>query len=118
MPQEIEVWYLIPALRREVSKILVSKHNVSQKETAVLLGITESAISQYLSNKRGSDIKFSKQETEEIEKTANEIIKNPEKTTELIYKLSNLFKGHECVCKLHRKHDPSIHKNCKMCMGA
>ena len=115
MPQEIEVWYLIPALRREIAKTLIIKHRMSQKKAATLLGMTEPAISQYLSNKRGNDMKFSKQEIEEIEKTTLEIIKNPAKSTELLYKLSATFRGHECVCKMHRKHNPSIGKGCKMC---
>lgn len=115
MPQEIEVWYLIPALRREIAKALISKYNITQKQTAKILGITEAAISQYLSSKRGSEIKFSKSESEEIGKTAKEIIKNPGKTTELLYKLSVKFRGSDFICRLHRKHDPSFSVNCKLC---
>ena len=47
MPQEIEVWYIIPAVRRELAKSMV-KIGLKQKQIAVTLGITEAAVSQYL----------------------------------------------------------------------
>jgi hypothetical protein len=46
MPQEIEVWYIIPAIRKELAKRLVQHHEVAQKDVAELLGVTEAAISQ------------------------------------------------------------------------
>ena len=61
LPQEIEVWYIIPAIRRELTKILIKQYNLKQKKVAMLLGISEAAISQYLSNKRGQEIKFPKE---------------------------------------------------------
>ncbi|MBI3623489.1 helix-turn-helix domain-containing protein [Candidatus Pacearchaeota archaeon] len=115
MPQEIEVWYLVPALRREIAKNLITKHNLSQRQAAKILGITESAISQYLSSKRATEINFSKQELGEIEKTTQEIIKNPKNTTEFLYRLSVKFRGSDFICKLHRKHDPSFSKDCRLC---
>ena len=39
MPQEIEVWYLIPAIRREVANVLIAEHKLKQKMIAVILMI-------------------------------------------------------------------------------
>ena len=59
LPQEIEVWYVLPALRREYAKVLIKEHKLSQKGVAEILQVTESAISQYLTGKRASKVKFS-----------------------------------------------------------
>ena len=34
MRQEIEVWDVLPAIRRELAKVMVTKHKLSQRETA------------------------------------------------------------------------------------
>ncbi len=115
MPQEIEVWYLIPALRRELAKIFIKYHNLSQKEAAEILGITEAAISQYLKSKRGKEIKFSKKELEQIKKSAKRIIKDNDNTMKELYDLCVLFRESKVICNLHRKKDRSISKHCQAC---
>ncbi|MBI2003991.1 transcriptional regulator [Candidatus Pacearchaeota archaeon] len=114
LPQELEIWYLIPALRRELTKIFISDFKFSQKQISKILGITESAVSQYLSSKRGNELKFSKKEIREIKKTAKKIIKS-KKANEEFYKLCIKLRGTESLCKLHRKHDKNISKNCDLC---
>jgi uncharacterized protein len=116
MPQEIEVWYLLPALRSELAKILVSEHNLSQKETAIILGITESAISQYLKSKRGKEITFNKIELQKIRETAKLIISDRPHLTKYLYDLSVYFRGSDTICKLHKRHDESLSEECKICM--
>ena len=59
MPQEIEVRYILPAIRRELARIFIQEHNLSQKEAANVLGLTEAAISQYLHYKRAKEVVFS-----------------------------------------------------------
>ncbi len=116
MPQEIEVWYLLPALRREIAKSLIKKNGLSQKETAKILGITEPAISQYLSSKRGKKMIFSKKELVEIEKVANKISNDPKRVNDYLYKLSVAFRGSDAVCRIHRKHDNSLPEKCTLCV--
>ncbi|MBI2045075.1 helix-turn-helix domain-containing protein [Candidatus Pacearchaeota archaeon] len=115
MPQEIEVWYLLPALRREIAKTLINKNRLSQKEAAKVLGITEPAISQYLNSKRGKEMIFSKKELIEIEKMADKISRDPKKAMDYLYKLSVLFRGTDVVCRIHKKHDLSISPKCRLC---
>lgn len=57
-PQEIEVFYILPALRRELT-IAMKELGFSQKKIAKLLGVTEPAVSQYLSKKRAMNVEFS-----------------------------------------------------------
>lgn len=115
MPQEIEIWYLIPALRREFAKIFVKDYNLTQKKTAKILGVTESAISQYLNSKRGNEIKFSKNEFNKIKKSADEIILNQEKLMKNLYDLCISFRESKVICEIHKTYDNSIPKNCDIC---
>ena len=116
MPQEIEVWYLLPALRREVAKSLIKKHKLNQKKVAEILGITEAAISQYLNSKRATEIKFTTKESKEIDKASQEIIKHQEQAMNYMYKLSRLFRGSDVLCRLHKRHDSHIKKDCRLCL--
>ena len=38
MPQEIEVRYILPAIRRELARIFIQDHKLNQKEAAKILG--------------------------------------------------------------------------------
>ncbi len=114
LPQELEIWYLIPALRRELANIFISEFKLNQKKVSKILGITESAVSQYLSSKRGNELKFSKKELNKIKKTAQKMMKS-KKANEEFYKLCIKLRGAESLCKLHRKHDKSISKKCDLC---
>ena len=50
---EENVWYLLPLIRKEFAKSLIKDHGLTQRKAAEKLGITESAVSQYVSKKRG-----------------------------------------------------------------
>jgi predicted transcriptional regulator len=70
MPQEIIVWYLLPALRKGLV-VELKKHGMQQNEIADKMRITGAAVSQYLHNKRGSqDLKLGKIMKAEIKKSA------------------------------------------------
>ena len=115
MPQEIEVWYLIPALRRELALSFINDYGLSQKKAAEMLGITDSAISQYLSLKRGNEIKFSKKEIEEIKKAAKEIIDDNKDIMKKIYDLSVSLRKSKTICGIHMSQDKNVEKNCDIC---
>lgn len=55
IPCEIVVWQVLPLIRRELAKELVRSHNMSQAEVARKFGITDAAVSQYLTRKRGGE---------------------------------------------------------------
>ena len=115
MPQEIEVWYLIPAIRRELTKYFIGNHNLSQKQISEILNITESAVSQYLKAKRGSEMKFDEGEIQLIEDAARRIFENRLEANKEIYKLCVAFRGGETVCEFHKQQDSSIEKDCDLC---
>jgi hypothetical protein len=52
-PCEVVVWYILPPIRRELTKCMMEDYGLSQKEAAEKLGLSSAAVSQYLSDKRG-----------------------------------------------------------------
>ncbi|NIA09936.1 MAG: transcriptional regulator [Nitrospiraceae bacterium] len=73
VPCEVITWYVLPAIRRELSAVMISKYNMYQKDAAKLLGVTDAAVSQYLSRKRGN-IDFDGMGKKEFESSAKNII--------------------------------------------
>ncbi len=73
VPCEIITWYVLPVIRRELATLLVKEHGITQKKTAELLGLTDAAISQYVSKKRGK-IELGGMGKEEFEISAQRIL--------------------------------------------
>lgn len=115
MPQELEVWYLIPALRRELAKIFIKEYGLKQKKAAECLGITEAAISQYLKSKRGNEIKFSKEAMNEIKRAAKDVVEKKGDIMKEIYNLCVALRKSKAMCDFHRLQDKRIPKNCEIC---
>ncbi len=109
-PQEIEVWYILPALRREIAMKLKSK-NYSQKDIAKLMDITPAAVSQYVHNKRAKKLDINIDQ-EIINKAVKEIQKNPKKYYEILQE--TLKKMHKLVCKIHKEIE-EVHSCCGLC---
>lgn len=55
IPCEVMVWQVLPLVRRELARELVQGHGMSQAEVAKRFDVTDAAISQYLTKKRGGD---------------------------------------------------------------
>jgi len=103
-PQEIEVWYVLPAIRRAVCKSLVAK-GMSQRAVARLLGITEPAVSQYIRSKRASKLKFDAKFNALVEKLCGEIAEGKLSTYAAIQQLASAYRRSGCMCVLHKKLD-------------
>lgn len=92
------VWSILPAIRRELAKNLIKDFKLSQRKVAYILGITEAAVSRYISGKRAlfeiSDEKILK----EINKSTDRIIKGNDKTIIVeICRICNLLKSTKLV---------------------
>jgi len=112
MPQEIEVRYILPALRKEFA-LALSEEGLKQTEIAEQLNITPAAISQYLKQKRGTT-SFPKNIEKEINKSTKLILKNKSTTHKEIYKISDKIKHTSTICEIHRMHD-EVPNKCKIC---
>ncbi len=74
-PCEIIVWNVVPVIRKEFAKKLIENHSLNQRAVADKLGITEAAISRYVSGKRGA-LEISDDDIlKEIEESARRIAK-------------------------------------------
>ena len=117
MPQEIEVRYILPAIRRELARIFIQEHSLSQKGAAGILGLTEAAVSQYQHSKRAKEVVFSAAVVSEISDSAKRILsdkKNKQKLIAEIYRISNLTTVRQVVCDIHRQQSKEL-ENCNVC---
>ena len=112
LPQEIEVWYIIPSIRKEFSKVFVKTHKLSYEKTGNILGISKAAVSQYLSNKRANKFKLPENIKKEVEKSAKLIIKDNSKAVVEIERILKIIRTKKCSCELCKKYNPEIVKLC------
>ena len=117
MPQEIEVRYILPAIRRELANIFIEEYGFSQKDAAAILGLTDSAVSQYRHSKRAKEVIFSAGVTEEVKKSAEKIIAdrgNKQRLIAEMYRISNLTTVRQILCDLHRAQSKDLGQ-CNIC---
>lgn len=117
LPSEIQVWYVLPVIRKELARVLVKEKNVTQKEAAAILGITEAAVSQYLNDKRGNDVDLTVAIKREIELSAEKLLEGDSTILEQTMHLLQHKLVNELVCDYHKQHDPMIKKDCSICFG-
>jgi predicted transcriptional regulator len=97
-PCEEVVWDVLPNIRAEIAEDLV-KRGVSQREISRMLGLTQPAVSQYVSKKRGYSIEFSEGVKESIAKLAEDLIQNQvEDPLSRICEICKEMRGEESAC--------------------
>ncbi|MBI2558059.1 transcriptional regulator [Candidatus Woesearchaeota archaeon] len=117
MPQEIEVRYILPAIRRELARIFIQEHKLSQKEAARMLGLTEAAVSQYRHSKRAKEVVFSGKVVNEIKASADKILAQKDNRQRVIaemYRISGLTSVRQILCDLHRSQSKEL-EHCNVC---
>ncbi|KXS44906.1 MAG: hypothetical protein AWU59_282 [Methanolobus sp. T82-4] len=65
---------VLPAIRAEIARVIISEHGRSQQEAAEVLGLSRAAVSQYLSEKRGAEVNFSEDTYKEIRNFTFELL--------------------------------------------
>ncbi len=97
-PCEIIVWNIVPIIRKEFAKNLIENNNLNQREVADKLGITESAVSRYISGKRGILEITDDEILEEIKLSTKKIAaKNRQIVIEEICRICRLLRSKEFV---------------------
>ncbi len=143
MPQEVEVWYVLPAIRRELARVMKTKvvqrigedgkkreHKITQKEIAQMLGVTEPAITQYLlKNKgvrsRGDQVEIPKKFMLEFDTSADAMIEAFEKhlgnddlyevMTREINRIIKIMRDDGAMCDIHRQFSAHVKDKCSAC---
>ena len=101
-PCEAIVWNVLPGIRASLASELL-KHGLSQCDVSMLLGITPSAVSQYLSKKRGYNIEFSDEVKAAISILAEDIVqKRVYDTTDGICMICMMLREEEAACRSSR----------------
>ncbi len=101
-PQEIEVWYVLPAIRKKIALKLMEK-NISQKKVAEMMSVTPSAVCQYKSQKRAKEEIFDAEMEKELETSVINIVEEKTSLASEIIRLNNLMKKKGVVCKIYHK---------------
>ncbi|MFH1431613.1 MAG: helix-turn-helix domain-containing protein [archaeon] len=117
VPCELIVWHILPSIRKEFARTLVEDLHLTQREAAKRLGVTESAVSQYLKSKRGDEIKFSKDINEKIGGSIKDISIADDNATMIkkICSVCRMIKNQGELCDMHKSHDEHL-KGCNACM--
>ena len=105
-PQELEVWYVLPAIRKRLAIGLIAKGQ-PQKAVAKLMGVTEAAISQYKKEKRANSDFLGTEFDEEIYEAIDKINNDGQHFFSEVMKLNNIIKHSETFCNLHKKVVPT-----------
>jgi len=114
LPQEIEVWYIIPAIRKEFAKILTKKYKLTLEKTGEILGVSKAAISQYLNKKRAGLVKIPAEIRKEMENSAELMVKDNKIAVREIIRTLSLIKKIKCTCGVCKKYNKGILKQCGM----
>ena len=118
-PCEIVVWYVIPSIRSKLAKELLSL-GMKQKDISKLLDITQPAVSQYISDKRGHELNFDPVVDQYIKDMAKDMKNGDLEPIDLIPRFCHIcktIKTQEVLCQLHRE-KVNIPTYCNVCMGS
>jgi predicted transcriptional regulator len=104
-----------------IAKDLIEKHRLNQQDVAKKLGLTQSAVSQYLRNLRGSKIKVIEKDEDiakEIENFSSRIASGELKSLTALDAFCNicrLIRRRKMMCSIHLKVFPEL-ENCTICL--
>lgn len=112
LSQEMETFYLIPAIRKSLVEYMINK-KIEKKNIAQSLNLTKSAISQYVSKKRVKNFILDK---EIIEECCENILKGKNYISE-IQKLIHDLKKSKKICQIYKDNN-LIPDDCKVCENA
>ncbi len=112
LPQEIEVWYIIPTVRKEFAKLLTKTHGLSYEKAGAALGISKAAVSQYLSNKRANKVCLDGKTKREIKKSAVKIFENAKVAMVEIQRVLKFMKDNHCSCNVCKQYNKDVLKYC------
>ena len=123
-PCEIVVKEILPALRAILVRALVQKHHLSQVKVARKLGISQPAISQYMSLLRGAgrvERMVGRAALEAVRKLADDIARGEVGRGQIIQRYCAICRTmgeQKILCTLHIKIVPYLKREgCRICLG-
>ena len=118
-PCEIVVWYVIPAIRSELAKELLNL-GMRQKDVSELMDITQPAVSQYITDKRGSGIKLDDGVRAMIHEFAHQLSEGEATKADLISRTCKICNNVKIADVLEQLNiDKSeLGEDCQNCLGS
>lgn len=118
-PCEIVVWYVIPAIRSELAKELLNL-GMKQKDVSELMDITQPAVSQYITDKRGSGIKLDDNVREMIHEFARQLSEGEATKADLISRTCTICKHVKTTDVLQQLNinKEDLGEDCQSCLGS
>ncbi len=107
LPQELEVFYVIPAIRRELAVNLL-RMGLKQRQIAGIFGVTEACVSNYFKSKRASKVVFNDKQKKLLSDYAVKLKSNNDCFINVIHNLCNVFRQDRSLCQLHKELDDSV----------
>ena len=86
LPCEVGVKTVLPAVKAIMAREIVEKRGLNEQQAAKLLGLSQSAVSRYISKERGNllAIDGSAEVLELINQMVNSLIKEPDNKAEIL----------------------------------
>ncbi len=109
--QEVEVWYVLPAIRKGLVKEML-KRGVKKSDISRILNITKASVSHYTKNDRGDNISLNKIK-KDIKKGAERIL-DGECPTSVLQRLLIISLKKGVTCQIHKQID-NIKGECNIC---
>ena len=121
IPCEMASRAVVPSIRAMVAKELSESYNIKQENIARLLGITQSAVSQYIGNLRGRAIDLEGiAEVETVVKELSSILiidSNSEIICKKFCEACRIIREKRLLCQLHARLDPLFNtEDCNICI--
>ena len=105
---------MLPAVKAIMARTIVEKHGYNEKQTANLLGLSQSAVSRYIGRERGANL-LAIENTSEIlaiiDQMVSSVIKEPNnraKILELFCKTCTAIREKGLMCPKCQKNMPAI----------
>ncbi|MGB9728132.1 MAG: transcriptional regulator, partial [Nitrososphaeria archaeon] len=123
LPCEVVLKTVLPNIRALVAKELSEKYRMKQVEIAQVLGISQSAVSMYLTGNRGTAIDLGKNKDiyDKIELLSKRIFDRSLTQEEYISRVCEICKivrGKGLLCQVHRQYlKPFELKECSYCLN-
>lgn len=118
---EIVSQNVLPALRAMLARELMEKHKLTQQDTAIKLGTSQAAISQYYRAVRGSKTDYLEKDQEvmqAVQKLAGRIASgelNFLSASEEFCGVCKIVRSRKLICEMHKKTSENL-SDCKVCL--
>jgi len=118
---EIASRYVLPSLKRRLAEIMLKEYGFTQKEIARILGVSEAAISRYISGERGHYLRIEnlKGVDEKLRRIAEAFQRreaDPLAVHYMLHIITSEIMAEKRLCAMHRELDVDISPaECNIC---